>query len=52
MEVGLKKESPITYSNGKRLFTIDQKVDALVRIKMTGCSKAEVARSLHVAEST
>lgn len=52
MEVGLKKDSPITYSNGKRLFTIDQKVDALVRIKMTGCSKAEVARSLHVAEST
>lgn len=52
MEVGLKRESPITYSNGKRLFTIDQKVDALVRIKMTGCSKAEVARSLHVAEST
>lgn len=52
MEVGLKKESTITYSNGKRLFTIDQKVDALVRIKMTGCSKAEVARSLHVAEST
>ncbi|KAL5238174.1 hypothetical protein ACI65C_005584 [Semiaphis heraclei] len=52
MEVGLRKDSPITYSNGKRLFTIDQKVDALVRIKMTGCSKAEVARSLHVAEST
>ncbi|XP_050529850.1 uncharacterized protein LOC126899246 isoform X2 [Daktulosphaira vitifoliae] len=48
----LGKESPVTYSNGKRLFTVDQKVDALVRIKMTGCSKAEVARSLHVAEST
>lgn len=36
----------------RRPITLEQKVDAVTQIIMTGCPKVEVARNLNVAEST
>lgn len=48
MDSRLNKELRYT----KKVFTVEQKVNALVRIRLTRCSKAEIARRLGVAEST
>lgn len=48
MDSRLNKELRYT----KKAFTVEQKVNALVRIRLTRCSKAEIARRLGVAEST